>query len=545
MKKKIYGIGLFLLYIFCYVAFLKRYPLKTTLIVIGMITLFGIAILIRKKIWNKKQIIQAICLSLLGCFFLPYDLYQSTRFSSHPVLFYLGMAIVSFFVFFVLIYLLLLYSKDNRWIDRAEKKKKYMVVLFFLIPFITIGIHWIMNFPAHLSYDSYVQLEQIANNAYYDVHPAAHTLFCKLLMQLYNSPATVIFFQIFLLSIITMLSFSYLYQKGVSNRLLLPILIIWSCLLPIRDVTIYLWKDVFYGVALLTLTYLLMKMVIDKGKVTIWDTALGIVSLSMVYLFRGNGFIPFVAVAMVYIFFAVKYNKKYIIALGGTIVLIVLIKTVVYGHYEVVPSYNGTKLGLPAKAVVSVIPYEGNYTKEELEKIENLIPKELILKNYNWKHGETFLHYELKNEEGIDCAFSANLYGKEKAVLELFFSLLPKNLGIMFWDFWGSSALMLQFQLEQDFLSHHMAYFFILLICCVAILLKKEEKQPKSKIRKWGKLVPFIPMIANSISMIISNISYESRYAYPTILCFAVLMMYTYYQLNEKEEIENGKEKNI
>lgn len=77
-----------------------------------------------------------------------------------------------------------------------------------------------------MSFDSYYQLEQITNNSFNDVHPAAHTLLTKLLLKIYDSPATIVFFQITLLCLGIWWIFKYLSKEGINKKILLGILVI-------------------------------------------------------------------------------------------------------------------------------------------------------------------------------------------------------------------------------------------------------------------------------------------------------------------------------
>ena len=56
------------------------------------------------------------------------------------------------------------------------------------------------------------------------------------------------------------------------------------------------------------------------------------------------------------------------------------------------------------------------------------------------------------------------------------------------------------------------------------------------KNKKYMELIPFIPCIGNVVSIIISNISYEARYGYPTIVLIPLILIYSINVLNCKNE---------
>lgn len=433
--------------------------------------------------------------------------------------------------------------EDTRY--RKKSSKIFVCLAFYLIPLLIIGWEWLECFPAKLSTDSYVQLQQIELNQYSDIHPATHTLFCKLLMQINNSPATVIFFQILFMSLISGFGFYYLYKKGVKSTILWPILLIWSCLGPVRSVTCYFWKDVFFAEGLLLLTIIVIKILDDKENTSIVDLILGGIALSAITLFRHNGIFIYGASVIMFIYFTKKFKAVRMIApIIVALLIIIPVKTLVYDHFAVRPNTDGTKYAFPAKAIVSVVYNDGRYTAKELEEIEKLMPKKMIETYYDDEIGQGLL-WSTTSMKGVP-RFGNTLEGKELEILELFIRLFPKNSMIMLKDMWGSASLMLSFQfdnksqyanpklMETDiannfgygtFLEHNMLYLFMLLICMA--MIKKNKKE--------DGLWPFLPIIANVISIVISNISYEARYAYPTICCTAILIAYTMYKLNTKE----------
>lgn len=486
---------------------------------------------------NQKQVLKhcklGICLAILACILSPHHYWSENQVQWLEIGKTLIVAVISFIYSICFIDLL-----ENNRESCKHGYNKWFSIIFYLLPLFVIGTEWIASYPAKLSTDSFVQLEQIQQNQYSDVHPAAHTLFCKALMQIYNSPAIVIFTQILCLSLITGYSFQYFYKKGISKNILLPILIIWSCLGPIRIVTCYFWKDVFFAIALLLLTLEFVKIIDKKEKTNILDLILAGIALIAITLFRHNGIIVFIFALIAFIYFACKYHKKMLVPISISLIGIVIVKTLVYSCFAVTPNNNGTKYALPAKAIISVVYYDGNYTQEELKKIEQLMSKEQIKLRYDAEIGQSLLW--------IKPSFGDSLEGKEKIIIELFIELFPKNVGIMVKDIMSSTYLMMKFQYDDKnkfvnpnivtsmprlvgdnyWVNHNMPYMFLLIICMIILI----------KHKKFESLIPFVPMLANVLSIVISNISYESRYAYPTIVCTAVLIVHTLYSIQKEKE---------
>lgn len=466
-----------------------------------------------------NHILVASIISILGCMCLPYDVIYSTSYYSYAEIFN-GILLVGGFTSLLLINTNIIYGVSNIKITNQEFKINN--ITYFLIPFVSIAIVWIKNFPALMSYDSYNQLEQITTNQYSDVHPVAHTLLIKLLLQIYDSPATVAIFQIIIMCIGVYCICKYFAIKGLSTKFILVVLIVWSSMTELQRTTCYLWKDVPYAICLMFVTFLMIKVIERKEKMGILDLVLLGVGLSGIFLFRHNGVVPFVFTVISLIYVGIRKKKFNIMVASITaIVIIILVKTAVYNYYDVQPNTNGTKYAIVAKAIVSVVANDGNYSTEELKEIETIMPIEVIKRNYNWSQGSNLL-WNI-NKEDANYGFGETLGDKGTLLVRLFLKLFPKNAGIMLRDIIGSSAIMWQFNfMRTNIFSVHMIYMMPLLILCLLLIKKK----------LYLALIPFIPMITNIVSIIISNISYETRYGYPTLVLFLPLVLYGCYKIN-------------
>lgn len=377
-----------------------------------------------------------------------------------------------------------------------------------------------------MSFDSYYQLEQISNNSFNYVHPAAHTLLTKLLLKIYDSPATIVFFQITLLCLGIWWIFKYFSKEGINKKILLGILVIWSCITPLQTTTCYLWKDVFYSISLLFSTILLIKIMINKDTIKFLEVFILGIALAGVFLFRHNGVVPFLFTAISIFYLSYKFKCiKYLLAIVVSLLIIISTKTVVYDLYNVQPNDNGTKYAIFAKAVVSVVANDGNYTEDELEEINKIMPYDVIKRNYDWSQGSNLLwNIQIKDAE---YGFGNLTSNQGKDVIKLFISLLPRNFFTMCWDIIGSAAIMWQLDfININFFSVHIIYFLPILICGFLFMKNK----------KYMELIPFIPCIGNVVSIIISNISYEARYGYPTIVLIPLILIYSINVLNCKNE---------
>jgi hypothetical protein len=405
-----------------------------------------------------------------------------------------------------------------------KENSRVAKALFFIVPLPTLLVEWARCFPAKTSPDTIVQLDQIARGAYSDTHPFTHTLSMKLLMSVYDSLSSVIFFQIALLVIIFGCLCLYFYRRGVSGRILLPLLALSFCLPYVVDYSFYPWKDIPFSAAQLLITFELM-ILCDRGRLRTANSLLMGIGIAAVFLFRHNGILAAGFTIAVLLILAVKGNRSLLTGAAFALVLILLMKTAVYGHYDVAPNADGTKYAMLGKQICSVVYYDGHYDEAQKRQIEEIImPVEMIKENYSWNHGESFLWYPISDAEGNYRFFGVTLGNRLPELLKLYAALLPRNLAIMAYDFLGSSSLMWRF--DVNLAAANMSYLYILLIACVFVWR-----------RNRFAVLPFAPALINVLSVIASNVSSETRYAYPTMLCFAPLLIYSYYILNKDQRV--------
>lgn len=492
---------------------------------IGLIDIFCLYKIIKKEKKKKYNIKRLIFLSFMIGLLLPYNVIYKTNFSRFAVIFNITILLFSI-VSSVLIDYNFFYKKDNLNLsNNIEQLNSYW---YFIIPFTSIAITWIKNFPALMSFDSYYQLEQISNNSFNDVHPAAHTLLTKLLLKIYDSPATIVFFQITLLCLGIWWIFKYFSKEGINKKILLGILVSWSCITPLQTTTCYLWKDVFYSISLLFSTILLIKIMINKDTIKFLEVFILGIALAGVFLFRHNGVVPFLFTVISIFYLSYKFKCiKYLLAIVVSLLIIISTKTVVYDLYNVQPNDNGTKYAIFAKAVVSVVANDGSYTEDELEEINKIMPYDVIKRNYDWSQGSNLL-WNIQSKDA-EYGFGNLTSAQGESVIKLFISLLPKNFLSMFWDIIGSAAIMWQLDfININLFSIHMVYFLPILICVFLFIKNK----------MYIELIPFIPCIGNVISIVISNISYEARYGYPTMVMLPVILVYSIYSLVLRRKLD-------
>ena len=172
----------------------------------------------------------------------------------------------------------------------VKHKKGYW--LLYALPMITIwGIFLLTFWPGLASQDPILQWQQVLTGQYSDAHPLLYTLLIGLVSRIYYSPAAVVIVQILMVSFSLSWGISELERMGVSQRVLWGLAILCA-LLPVNILsTITIRKDVPYSAALLALSIIILKLINTRGKwlQQPWN-CLGLgVALGVVTLTRING----------------------------------------------------------------------------------------------------------------------------------------------------------------------------------------------------------------------------------------------------------------
>ncbi len=168
-------------------------------------------------------------------------------------------------------------------------------------------------------------------------HPYIYTLFVLGLYNLYDSPLTVIIFQLFSFYAVVAWWLYFLFRNGVRWFLILPFYFLTFLSVPVNLFNITMWKDIPYNTLVLfwafflTACYFLKR----KGKIVhLTITQLLLLSIAFLFLctFRHNGLIYVPLVPFCLIFFA-KIDRK---RLAGFFVFSGLLLMLVY---KILPGY--------------------------------------------------------------------------------------------------------------------------------------------------------------------------------------------------------------
>lgn len=226
----------------------------------------------------------------------------------------------------------------NRNMDSSDKisafKKSNLLkdIIIFLIP-VAIFLYYLHVYnPGILTVDSYGQLHQIATKQYTNWHPFFHTFIEKVCIKIFPSPISVCVLQILTFSTMWTIicRFNRNENTGFDKQFILQIIITLAIsLIPINAIySITLWKDILFSYFMMFLCFLIYRLWVRKGKVSIGFAVVLSIVMAFVAQLRPNGIfiiLIMLIIAAVYLYRNNKDQKLYILIPALTIILILMI----------------------------------------------------------------------------------------------------------------------------------------------------------------------------------------------------------------------------
>lgn len=259
----------------------------------------------------------------------------------------------------------------------------YKDLIIFLIPCLIFLYYLHVYNPGILTYDSFNQLHQIAENNYNNWQPFFHTFIEMICIKIYPSPMTICILQIFTFSTVWMIICRY-FRKQMQFKLQV-ILTLLICLIPINAVySITLWKDILFSYAMLFLCFLI-KLIIDRKFEISLPLAL-VLSSTMAFIsqIRPNGIyiiLILLVILSIYFYKKNKPQKMFIIIPVATIIIILLISSLSI-VYDVEDTHKDAVF---AKTSHLLADYDLNLdlSESDREKIHEMINESTIQSKYN------------------------------------------------------------------------------------------------------------------------------------------------------------------
>jgi hypothetical protein len=444
------------------------------------------------------------------------------------------------------------------------------VKLYFT--FMAIMVAWwlvylVAFFPANMSADSLDQWEQATyGSPLNNWHPVFHTLFNRLCLTIYKSPASIALGQILFMAAVMSGWLLFLYQKGIPAKWLKWAAVIIA-LIPANGImAVTLWKDVPFTISLVWLTLAIAKIVTNdayfKQRSAYFEVTIALVAAC---LFRHNGMLVYILAVAGLLLYYFKTRKT------GILVCVVLSMALVGSYFvyisnpaRVVPNPPAVKLVAPIDGIAAVLYHNGSLSEETRQEMYKILPDSTWRSHYRPFSADEYLFF-------TNMPFVENLSKLSTSqVLHLYLNTLAKNPYLVIRDRLNGSEIVwnvleangsfnyrychvidpntfgihspdslikkvlehlleLSVKIADPFLWRAGIFNFL-----TVLLLLSMMKQ-----RKWFLLL-FIPVIGTNISLLLSMTLQNFRYVYYVPLIFGFIWLLSISTIMAREKTKTN-----
>lgn len=286
--------------------------------------------------------------------------------------------------------------------SKITSKKIFVIAC---LVFVAAWLPYVLScMPGGIFADTFASISQAINmddsgfRALNNHHPILYTLFWRGIILISRRMGHDIFFACFLFLIIQFLiiavSMAYMvawgYKKGVSFTVTI-LLILFIALFPMFPMwTVSIWKDTYFGLALLYLSMLLGELVFYDGDEDLLDNERYLIKFFAVGLFvgftRNNGKYVLYVILVFLIVSRIKVAVKRMKMFGCFIAIILSIQIVqgpVYDSLDYNTDEMVESLAVPIQQMAYLVACDYDLTEEELNYIATIAPIESVKEYYN------------------------------------------------------------------------------------------------------------------------------------------------------------------
>lgn len=500
-------------------------------------------IILRSLILNKRDFLKIEPKSLLAAasmaasFFFRYVI-EGYALSEVPGR--IVEAVIVFAAFYCLFRALSLWD-SSVWLspDREGRHLKPCHIAVLAVLFLTILLlQYKGYFPYGQSPDAINQWEQIHGNVPYNtIHAIGHTILLKMLLGIWDNYAFVVLLQLVSVAMLYLCFAEYFYSKGLSLFLISFVLamgLLWTR--AATDAYFYPWKDNPSAICLAIVTLFIAKYT-ESGKMSIKGAVLLGLGLSGCIIFRLNGIIALIVCGG---FFSISFIKRRFYKQLASMLAAVVIPIMAVNIYsdavlKPIEPDNGFALQVFGSGIAAVVNYD-ELTEEELAEIDKVLPVEWMQDTYI---SFAFKRHLLWNEDSsakiaadpnlsiMNNDFILRMGENKKEVILLYLSLIPGHFPTLIKDILGSTAIIW----TQDGL------FFVASHAFWAIVIAFLDAKYRQKNRRW---LVFLPCLCNTVSIMISTVTNETRYILPSFMLLPFFILYTLLRAESAEETEGS-----
>ena len=271
--------------------------------------------------------------------------------------------------------------------SKIKTLNKFDIVIF-LIPFL-IFLYYLHVFdPGLVWFDSFKQLHQIATGKFTNWHPFFHTFIEMICVKLTGTTASVGLLQIITFSTMWMVICKYNRddtQKSKKTLILQIIFTLIIALIPINAIySITLLKDILFSYFMMFLCFLFQVLIDRKGQTSFIFIVVMSIVMAFITQLRLNGMyvvIPLLVILAIYLYRKGNTNKAFIIIPALTIIVILLI-----GSLGMVYNVKDLQLDGVRDVVTHILAdydLHLDLNKADRDKIHKLMNETAIKDSYN------------------------------------------------------------------------------------------------------------------------------------------------------------------
>lgn len=204
----------------------------------------------------------------------------------------------------------------------------------------------------------------------FDWHPAFYCMVLRAIQCIWDSTYAVILVQYFFWAYVMMEFLLYVRKKGMKDGIILGIAFFCGINAANFMQLNTIWKDIPYTLSILWALVILAKLSIDfeeyRGRLYIYFEL--VAALIGVFFYRKNGVVSFIVIAVMAAVVLWR-NRRALIALAATVVLVGCIKGPVYRYFEVEdPGRYGMYIGL-SQDILGAYYTDGEISEKTLEMV--------------------------------------------------------------------------------------------------------------------------------------------------------------------------------
>lgn len=441
------------------------------------------------------------------------------------------LALTALPVFWVLLAGFRLFLKNCRPRPQAASSPLAAALVVGGYTFAALCLSWIKYYPSGTSPDTRHQWGQIHGTLRLnDIHALGHTLYLKGLLAIWDDYAIAILVHILMISLLYGLFAHYFAGKGIPlGWMLLAVALFTACESPTRTY-MYPWKDTPYTFALGILTLMLVYLLDSRIKFTWLKAVLTGISLAYAYLFRLNGIVVLLFIGIWLLVWYLKRRdfKRLLCTVLAAGICFAGVNFYGYGILKAESPKNGFSIQVFGSGLAAMVTQCGKeLSAEERGEIAQILPVHWMIEYYEpWTTRKMIWTYETHDPEGIfddpNMEIMVNNFvlalGEHRnEAIRLYFKLMPKHLAVCIRDVLYNTYQVWGFTSSEQFFYCNIFLLVLLMVGVGAVWKKKEITR---------RLIVFMPVILNAVSIAISTITNEERYLVPTFTLFPVLLLY-------------------